>query len=146
MDAIGPYMSKYGYTLFNGPFEAGLVVRETKPWLAASVDGFVSFGTDGLEEPLQCAIEIKPMDTVAAAFTRGFSRAGFGVCQFGDATCKLLVHDVSYQMQILQHAMVTRQSTSSSSSRARDGGTGFLIIKKNTLRDEQHEVRKSDIP
>lgn len=66
VDAIDPYMSKYGYTLVNEPFEAGLVARETKPWLAASVDGFVSFGTNG-------AIEIKTMcrkDTVARQNTR----------------------------------------------------------------------------
>ena len=114
MQGICPFLMKNNFNTVSGPHEVGLIVRETKPWLAASLDGVIQIQKFNDEEnmgTITAAVEIKTMctnKTITEATTRGAVVNGFAFCTFGDFIFKRLIPDVNYRIQVLHHATVMK--------------------------------------
>jgi len=92
-----------------GPFEFGIVVKEDKPWIGTSVDGYMKI-RDGIgddAEIIDVALEIKTMtkpNTVNKARTIAEDHGIFVRCVFNDDTFLATVPDIGHRAQVLHHA------------------------------------------
>lgn len=92
-----------------GPFEFGIVVKEDKPWIGTSVDGFMKVrdGTGDDAEIIDVALEIKTMtkpNTVNKARTIAEAHGIFVRCEFNDDIFLATVPDIGHRAQVLHHA------------------------------------------
>ena len=91
-----------------GPFEFGICVKEDKPWIETSVDGFMKLrdGTGDDADIIDVALEIKTTtkpNTVNKAMAIAEAHGMFVRCGFNSDMFLATVTNISHRVQILHH-------------------------------------------